>query len=273
MSKKPLVSILIASFNKDKYTKRCITSCLKQSYKNVEIIFYDDGSTDNSLKIAKKFKKIKIYNNKEKKQITEFNTYPQINSYCSAFTRAKGAIITFLDSDDFYSKNKIKFIVDYFEKNKNSNIVFDLPIYVYENNKKSKTTKHNFKLRNKNIWPKSPPQSCISIKRNFFNRYYKDINNKHFSMLTLDFRLAVLGNVILNEFSVLNKNLTYYFQDSKGESLSKFKKFSINWWHRRRQAHVYTRFISKKYKIQHNLSFDFIMTKIISLILLKGLKI
>ncbi len=83
-------------------------------------------------------------------------------------------------------------------------------------------------------------------------------------MLTLDFRLAVLGNVILNEFFLLNKNLTYYFQDSKGESSSKFKKFTINWWLRRRQAHVYNRFISKKYKIKHNLSFDFIITKIIS---------
>ena len=86
-------------------------------------------------------------------------------------------------------------------------------------------------------------------------------------MLTLDFRLAVLGNVILNEFSLLNKNLTYYFQDSKGESSSKFKKFSINWWIRRKQAHVYNRFISKKYKIEHNFSFDFFITKIISWLL------
>ena len=68
MSKKPLVSILIASFNKDKYTERCIVSCLKQSYRNIEIIFYDDGSTDNSLKIAKKFKNIKILNNDNKKK-------------------------------------------------------------------------------------------------------------------------------------------------------------------------------------------------------------
>jgi len=264
MSKKPLVSILIASFNKEKYVKRCITSCLNQSYKNIEIIFYDDGSTDNSLNIAKKFKKIKILNNKNKKKVAQFNTYPQINSYCHAFNRASGAIITFLDSDDFYSKNKIKLIVDHFQKNLNSNIVFDLPIYIFENNKISKTTKYNYKLRNKNIWPKFPPQSCISIKKNFFHKYYKDINNRNFSMLTLDFRLAVLGNVILNEFFLLNKNLTYYFQDSKGESSSKFKKFTINWWLRRRQAHVYNRFISKKYKIKHNLSFDFIITKIIS---------
>ena len=270
MSKKPLVSVLIASFNKEKYVNRCITSCLNQSYKNIEIIFYDDGSTDNSLNIAKKFKKFKkiqILNNNNKKKISEFNTYSQINSYRSAFTKAKGTIITFLDGDDFYSKNKIKLIVDYFEKNENSNIVFDLPIYIFENNKISKTTKHNFKVRNKNIWPKFPPQSCISIKKNFFNKYYKDINNRNFSMLTLDFRLAVLGNVILNEFSLLNKNLTYYFQDSKGESSSKFKKFSINWWIRRKQAHVYNRFISKKYKIEHNFSFDFFITKIISWLL------
>ena len=86
-------------------------------------------------------------------------------------------------------------------------------------------------------------------------------------MLTLDFRLAVLGNIILNEFSLLNKNLTYYFQDSKGESSSKFKQFSINWWLRRIQAHTYIRFISKKYKIQYNFSFDFIITKMISFFL------
>ena len=267
MSKKPLVSILIASFNKEMYVKRCITSCLNQSYKNIEIIFHDDGSTDNSLSIAKKFKKIKILNNNKKKKIAPFNTYPQINSYCRAFNRANGAIITFLDSDDFYSKNKIKLIVDHFQKNQNSNIVFDLPIYIYENNKISKTNKYNYKPRNKNIWPKFPPQSCISIKKNFFNKYYKDINNRNFSMLTLDFRLAVLGNVMLNEFSLLNKNLTYYFQDSKGESSSKFKKFSINWWIRRKQAHVYNHFISKKYKIEHNFSFDFFLTKIISWLL------
>ena len=264
MSKKPLVSILIASFNKEKYVNRCITSCLKQTYKNIEIIFYDDGSTDNSLNIAKTFKKIKIFNNKKEKKITKFNAYPQINSYRSAFNKSKGSIITFLDGDDFYSKNKIELVVNYFEKNKNLNIIFDLPIYIFENNKIFKTTIHDFKIRNRNMWPKFPPQSCISIKRNLFNKYHKDINNKNFSMLALDFRLAVLGNIILNEFSLLNKNLTYYFQDSKGESSSKFKKFNTNWWLRRRQAHDYTRFISKKYKMEYNFSFDYIISKLIS---------
>ena len=68
MLKKPSVSILIASFNKEKYVKRCLNSCLKQDYKNLEVIFYDDGSKDNSYKIAKQTKGIKAFKNLKKKK-------------------------------------------------------------------------------------------------------------------------------------------------------------------------------------------------------------
>ena len=54
MQKKPLVSILVASYNKEKYVKRCIKSCKSQTYNNIEVIFHDDGSKDNSYEIAKK---------------------------------------------------------------------------------------------------------------------------------------------------------------------------------------------------------------------------
>ena len=64
--KKPLVSILIACYNKEKYVQRCIKSCLDQSYKNLEIIFVDDSSTDNSYNLAKNFKKVKVFKKKGK---------------------------------------------------------------------------------------------------------------------------------------------------------------------------------------------------------------
>ena len=66
--KKPLVSILIASYNKEKYLKRCLDSCLSQTYKNIEIIMVDNESTDNSYLIASKYKKIKLFKKKELKK-------------------------------------------------------------------------------------------------------------------------------------------------------------------------------------------------------------
>ena len=62
-------SILIANYNNAIFIKDCIQSLKKQTYKNLEIIFFDDNSKDNSLKEIKKFSKIKIICNKKKKSI------------------------------------------------------------------------------------------------------------------------------------------------------------------------------------------------------------
>ena len=64
----PLVSIYITNHNYGKYIEKSVNSVLNQTYKNFEIIIIDDGSTDNSRKIIKKFsknKKIKIIYQKE----------------------------------------------------------------------------------------------------------------------------------------------------------------------------------------------------------------
>ena len=49
-----------------------LNSCVNQSYKNKEIIFYDDASSDNSLSIVQEYKSIKIIKNKSKKYKSEF---------------------------------------------------------------------------------------------------------------------------------------------------------------------------------------------------------
>ena len=56
---KTLVSILIINYNNGKLLTRAINSCLEQKYKNIEILIFDDKSTDNSKKILKQYKKIK----------------------------------------------------------------------------------------------------------------------------------------------------------------------------------------------------------------------
>ena len=63
-------SILIANYNNENFIEDCINSLLHQTYKNIEIIFFDDQSSDNSVKKVKKFDKVNlIINSKKKKKI------------------------------------------------------------------------------------------------------------------------------------------------------------------------------------------------------------
>ena len=57
-------SVVIANFNNAKYIQDCINSINSQTYNNIEIIFFDDNSKDNSIEIIKKFKNVKIIRNK-----------------------------------------------------------------------------------------------------------------------------------------------------------------------------------------------------------------
>ena len=61
-----MISVLITNYNKSKFIKRSLKSVISNRYKNYEIILFDDASTDNSLKILKQFKNIKLITNKKK---------------------------------------------------------------------------------------------------------------------------------------------------------------------------------------------------------------
>ena len=63
--KKFLVSILITNYNKEKFIKNTLQSCVNQNIREKQIIIYDDASTDNSYNIIKKFKGIEIIINKK----------------------------------------------------------------------------------------------------------------------------------------------------------------------------------------------------------------
>ncbi len=90
---KPLISICIPNYNNAKYLDMCIKSALNQTYSNMELIFVDDCSTDDSLNIVDKYNdKIKIYvNNKNIGQ-------PKNTNKCVKLSRGKYLVI--LHSDD-----------------------------------------------------------------------------------------------------------------------------------------------------------------------------
>ena len=122
-------SILIANYNSANYIDQCLNSINSQSNKDFEIIFFDDNSSDNSLEKIKKFKNIKIIENKKR---TPYGSLNQINAYKSAFKKSSGEILMFLDSDDYFGKNKVEKVISYFQSNSHKNILFDLPTIVRE---------------------------------------------------------------------------------------------------------------------------------------------
>jgi len=254
-------SILIANYNNQIYIDECINSLLNQTYKNIEIIFFDDLSTDNSINEVKKFSKVKLILNKENKK--KYGCYNQINSYKEALKKSTGEIIFFLDSDDFFKENKVEEITNVFKKKSELKIVFDLPTYKFKNNLKVKKKGHSpFKT----YWDFMPPQSCICVKRKLIDNLFDLIDVEEFPQIWMDFRIGIASKYILKNFEILDKSLTYYRQSDKNIS-SNYKFLSANWWRRRKEAHNYINFFFKKNNIKFRKNFDYYSTKFINKVL------
>ncbi|QWD87305.1 glycosyltransferase family 2 protein [Polynucleobacter paludilacus] len=102
-----LVSVLINNYNYERFLAECIQSAISQSYPDVEIILVDDGSIDQSIKLAESFKgQIRVISQANGGQGSAYNT---------GFKEARGEILIFLDSDDLLLPNTIKEIVDVFK--------------------------------------------------------------------------------------------------------------------------------------------------------------
>lgn len=99
-SNTPKISIIICAYNREEYLKRCLNSVKNQTLKNIEIICADDGSTDNTLDVFRK------YANKDHrfKFFTQKNSGPGV-ARNKAIKMATGEYIMFLDSDDWIELN------------------------------------------------------------------------------------------------------------------------------------------------------------------------
>lgn len=115
----PTISIIIACYNAEKYIIETLESVIKQTYSNFEIIAIDDGSTDNTLSILKKYQK----------NDTHINIISQSNQHCTkarinGITHSKGKYIIFLDSDDIIAPTYLEKCNDVLERNPDISIVY-----------------------------------------------------------------------------------------------------------------------------------------------------
>lgn len=99
------VSVIIPVYNTEQYIVKCLESVINQTYKDIEIIIVNDGSTDNSEKVILKFvethKNIKYIYQENKKQGAARNT---------GLKNATGKYVMFVDSDDYLPENSISIL-------------------------------------------------------------------------------------------------------------------------------------------------------------------
>jgi glycosyltransferase involved in cell wall biosynthesis len=127
----PLVSIVINCYNGEKYLRKSIESILDQSYKNLELIFWDNHSTDQSRNIIKSYddSRIKIFFSQNHTTLYQARNL--------ALKECKGDFVNFLDVDDYYLKDKIAKQLLYF-KDEKVGVIYSNYYRYYEDIKKKK---------------------------------------------------------------------------------------------------------------------------------------
>ena len=209
---KPLVSIIINCHNGERYLEKSLSSLFNQSYKNFEIIFYNNFSNDKSEKIIKKFsdKRIKYF-----KSTKLHNLYDARNL---AVNKAKGKYISFLDVDDTWDKDKLKKQINFLNYNKQFKIIYS-NYFTLRKNKKILKFKKN--LPSGNITQKLLKDYCIGIltimiERNILLKYKFD---KRYNIIG-DFDLFIKLSIFYKIGCLQDPLATYRIHD---ENLSKKK--------------------------------------------------
>lgn len=114
---KPYVSVLIDTYNHERFIEQAITSVLAQdmSMADVEIVVVDDGSTDRTPEIVRRFEpRVRLLRKPNGGQASAFN---------AGIPECQGEIIAFLDGDDWWAKGKLRRVVEAMERDREIGIV------------------------------------------------------------------------------------------------------------------------------------------------------
>ena len=107
MEENLLVSVIMPAYNASRFIRQAINSVLSNTYKNFELLIVDDCSTDDTFSIIQSYhdSRIKVFQNP--------SNLGYLKSWNFLMDKTKGTLISFCDSDDYISKEKIKDQVDY----------------------------------------------------------------------------------------------------------------------------------------------------------------
>lgn len=146
----PLVTVGVALYNHQDYIEQCLASIVEQDYPNIELIVIDDGSKDNSYKVAREYlesqKHLSNYQIKTRPNKGMCNTLNEIAR------QASGQYISFIGSDDYWMTNKISEQVNFLEEHPECVLVHSNSIKVDADNNELKPLDYSKKINSGNVY-------------------------------------------------------------------------------------------------------------------------
>jgi alpha-1,3-rhamnosyltransferase len=244
-SLQPLVSVIVPSYNHSKYIKQCVESIINQSYKNIELIVIDDGSSDDTVIILKSLHKKYGFTLFLQRNMGLAKTLTN-----TIKSHATGKYISLCASDDYYGPTKIQDQVEFMEQHKTFPMCFSNCVYIdeqgqpvksrhFENNERALRGGHiftdllllNFNLPVSGMFTRSILEEINYIPDDIYcEDYYMNLKiSENYSIGYLDKRLLyyrVQRNEIEKSVSIINsqKNII-----DKYDYCQAYPQAIVNW--------------------------------------------
>lgn len=210
---KKIVSVIIPTYNREKFIFDTINSVYKQTYRPIELLIIDDGSTDDTPNIIKDFKEEKSSEDFIIKYISQKNSGAQV-ARNNGIKNSIGEYIQFLDSDDILDEKKFEIEVNYLEKNLSCDIVYSNGKLIDESNN-IKDFNLSKPLSNTSEDYFTGAWQCMTAlyKRDTINR-----NGLWNEELTINQDWEYAQRIILNDFKIayIDIKLCFYRQHNSG---------------------------------------------------------
>ena len=207
IEKNSLVSIITPSLNSEKYIQETIESINCQTYKNIEHIVVDGGSTDGTLDIIKRYQHIKLVCGPDK------GMYDAINKGIRA---SRGEIIAYLNSDDLYLPDTVKIAVDNFARWPEVELIYGDCYYINEAGKV--LYKYRYPQFDWNLWlmcrrpliaqPTAFWRRSVHDKYGLFDSSFKLLGDCEFFMMVCSGKLVRHCDHTMAKFRLRNDRMS-----------------------------------------------------------------
>lgn len=180
-NKNPLISVVMNCFNGEKFLKEAIDTVKNQTYKNWELIFWDNKSSDKSKEIFDSYKdsRLRYFLAQEHTSLYKARNY--------AIEKSEGDFISFLDTDDLWDQKKLELQISYFEK-PDVGVVFS-NLWIIKKNMNVKKLYSNKKLPSGDIYKNLIKNYNVGILTAVIRKtYYLKLEKK------FDERFSMIGD-------------------------------------------------------------------------------